>query len=271
MTRLQTLGAALATLLIPFLADSTASAQEWPCYWPVCGPVRYYYQQIPTQVAGCYPRSGTPYNSSNAFCSGPVAPFYGGDVRSAGMPLVQQQVAAGLALENSLRAVEVYFQRRLLNEAYCRQVKVARIRARLESQKQIHSMKTEYADTIEMNRQQLEKLAHQYAPKRLTPSEYSRLSGTVCWPLPFQEYPRFAGDRARIDALFAERTPYNSGVLSRNCVEVREAVERMKSTLRSMLGELDPTTYVLAESFLTRLAYEAKFPAEPRLEQVAAK
>jgi hypothetical protein len=193
------------------------------------------------------------------------------------MPQVHQQIAAQLALENSLRGVEVYFQRRLLNEYYRsqlhhqqRELRVARIRGRFETQREIQSMKSEFADVIEMNQQQAEKLAQQYAPKRLTASEYNQLTGTISWALPFQEYDRFAGDRAHIDALFAQRTPYNSGVMSRNYAEVRKAVERMKAALLAMQGELDGTTYTAAKSFLTSVAHEARFPVQPGLGQMAA-
>jgi hypothetical protein len=262
MTRAQTIAMTVATMLILLVAESTASAQGH-CYQPVFGPAGW---DSPGWAGW-----GSTYNGS---CSGAHVPSYGSYVPSCGMGLVHQQIAARLALENSLRAVEVYFQRRLLNEQYrreLRQVKVARIRERFETRREISSMKDEFADVIEINQQQAEELARRCVPKRLTAAECNELTGSISWPPLFQQYPRFAEDRVRIDTLFAERTRYNCGALSRNCVEVGKAVERMKLTLRSMQDELDGTTYMAAKHFLSSLAYEARFPVQPTPAQVAAK
>ncbi len=248
MNRSQTSGMIVATVLMVFLADSTASAQG-----------TYGHLRAPTQ--------GT--------CSRPT----GCDPRN-------YQEAYAMYLENLHQAARTYFAMRKENIRARTEEKIARLVALEEERKaRLHSIQAraanEYAydeyrrntlpELRKIRRAHLEHLAKLGEPKRLTTFEYNPLTGAISWQLVFQEYRQFAADRARIDALFAQRTPDNSGALSRNCVEVRKVTERMKATLRAMQRQLDPTTYVAAKTFLTGLAYEARFPVQADPAQVAAK
>lgn len=247
MTRSQTIGMIVATVLIPFMADSTASAQSRPGYVPA-----------PTQGAYSHPNAPDPRNSQESYA---------------------------MYLDNRHKAVRLFFAMRKENIRAHSEEYIARLVALEEERKaRLHSLNARAAyenayneyrryvlPEVRKGRQaHLKHLANLGAPKRLSPSEFDAATGSVCWQLFFQEHHQFAADRARIDTLFTQRTPYNSGASSRNCVEVRKAIERMKVTLRAMQRRLDPATYVAAKKFLTSLAYEARFPVQASPAQVAA-
>lgn len=248
MTRSQTIGMIVATVLMVVLADSTASAQG------THGHLRAPTQGTYSRPTGCDPRD--------------------------------YQEAYAMYLENRLQAVRTYFARRKENIKGRTEVKTARLVALEEERKaRLRSIQTraanEYAydeyrrntlpELRKIRQAHLGHLAKLGAPKRLATFEYKPLTGAISWQLLFQEYEQFAADRARLDTLFARRTPRNSGALSRNCAEVRKVTERMNATLRTMQRRLDPTTYVAARNFLTGLAYEARFPVQAGPAQVAAK
>ena len=189
-------------------------------------------------------------------------------------------------LDNRQKAARFFFAMRKGNIKARSEEYIARLVALKEERKaRLHSLnaraayESAYAEyrryvlpEVRKARQaHLKRLANLGAPKRLGPSEFDAATGSVRWQLLFQEHHQFAADRARIDTLFTQRTPYNSGASSRNYVEVQKATERMKVTLRAMQRRLDPATYVAAKEFLTSLANEARFPVPAGPAQVAAK
>lgn len=239
MTRSQTMAVALVAMLTPLLAESTASAQTFggASWRNMYNPFACWGSTLPSYPAatGCQPGA-----SQSRYCETPDQ-------------------------------VKDYFRRKLANIEYRYKIKPALVRARLERDRQLGEVKNEYAGTIERNSQRVEELARRYAPARLTAFEFNPITGAISWPALFEEYDQFAADRARVEALFAQRTPYHSGATSRNCVEIRKATGRMKATLRGMQVELGGTAYAAAKSFLSSLAYEAQFPVESAMAQVAAK
>ena len=247
MTRSLASSAALVTVLAVVMADSTASAQ-------MCG-------YSPYRIA---------YNPYNDFLHPYNGRLQGSRVPRCGTSLADQQTTGQTPYNKSVKQVEDYFERKLRNIEYRYMLKPALIRARLSRDREIANIKEEFADTIEMNRRRAEELARRLAPKRLAESGYNSVAGVVLWPPLFRDYHRFAEDRAWIDTMFAQRTPYNSGALSRNCLEVRRAAERMKLTLGAMHGELDGTTYMAAKRFLESVAYEARFAVDPTAAKLAA-
>ena len=139
--------------------------------------------------------------------------------------------------------------------------------------------------------------AGQSVPKRLTESEYNPATGVISWPPMLAEDERFAVDRARIDALFAQRTRSDAhpagvppvlpldprgGLAQRprsdvhpagvNSAEIRRTVDTMKTTLVAMLrsGQIDGQTYVAAKNFLQGLAYETRVASDPLQTSIAA-
>jgi hypothetical protein len=80
------------------------------------------------------------------------------------------------------------------------------------------------------------------------------------WPAAF-EHPAFAASRQRVTALFAERTPDNSGPGSQSYLRIVNTTAEMKSLLSDLIREMPPMAYVEARGFLDRLAHEAGQPA----------
>ena len=243
MARAHASPVALVAMLTVFLADSTVSAQ---------GTYRYS-------------SPGSTCRSYNGSCSRGRVPSYGSNVYSRGMTQVHQQIANRIALENWQKGVEAYFERKLANIDYRGKLKVARIHARFQTQREIANLKYEYADVIEMNRRRAEELAQRLAPKRLTESEYNPVTGAIHWPSLLRNDRRFAEARAQVDVLFVLRDRHDSGVGSENSLAVREATNQMKSTLKAMQGQLGGITYVALKNFLSSVAYEAYFASEPGL------
>jgi len=168
--------------------------------------------------------------------------------------------------------IEQYFQRKLANIKYRYMIKPALIRARLERQREIAAIKSEYAEVIEANQQRIEESARRSVPQRLSPSQYNPTTGVISWPWLLQENPWFARDRERLDLLFAQRARSTGSLGSGNCGEIRSAIERMKDTLIGMAREreVDGTTYMGAKNFLKSLTYEAQFAGRPSVTSLAA-
>jgi len=223
------------------------------------------------QTVGCCPSWQNACHFGNSFRCAPASCTSGTGTPSYASSLVQRELARKMALESSkLAAVAVYFERKLSNIDYRGKLKVARIRARFETEAQIANLKEEYANVIAANRRRAEEWARRSAPQRLSPGEYDAATGSVLWPPLLREDQRFAEDRARIDALFAQRTPSNSGLGSRNHLEIRRTASQMKDTLMAMQVELDGNTYTAVKRFLGSVAYEARFPVQPTLANLAA-
>jgi hypothetical protein len=106
-------------------------------------------------------------------------------------------------------------------------------------------------------------------PQRLTSEQWQPYSGTVFWPARLQG-DEFAAERTRLERLFAERTPDNSGINSSGYGEVQRLTRQMRSQLARQAKQLSAEEYTLARKFLDSLGYEARFEAASASTQVAA-
>jgi hypothetical protein len=114
--------------------------------------------------------------------------------------------------------------------------------------------------------QQLVTISKTTAPKRLTDYEMDQASGTINWPAVLRQ-PEFDAYRMRLDDLFAERDPANSGLGTPNYEEIVYLTNLLQQDLKGDIGHLTPAEYVAAKKFLTSLNHEARFT--PTLEGVA--
>ncbi len=129
-----------------------------------------------------------------------------------------------------------------------------------------------YFENQEMNRQYREKYAsvaptkEEWArvteaalPDRLTPEQYDQATGRLVWPhiLRTDEYKAF---RDRIDELFANRTPDNSGNGSLSQRELASLIGGMKLLLLENIDTVSSSQYASAKWFLLSLDYEAQLP-----------
>jgi hypothetical protein len=64
---------------------------------------------------------------------------------------------------------------------------------------------------------------------------------------------------ARLETLFAERTPEDSGVGGAGYGEVRRLTRRMRDQLAARAKELSVEEYTVARKFIESLAYEGRF------------
>jgi hypothetical protein len=105
-------------------------------------------------------------------------------------------------------------------------------------------------------------------PARLASCPIRPISRRVVWPqLLCREC--FDQQRAEIDRLASERTVDNSGVGSRNCEEIQQAVEQMKALLKAQIKSVRPEEYLNAKKFLENVASEARLIVDPTVGAVA--
>ena len=110
-----------------------------------------------------------------------------------------------------------------------------------------------------ISEEELKKIAKDAEPGPLSSSQYSRDHDMIHWP-PLLRDKAFSESRRKLDHLFHERTADNSGVDSDNYGEIQAACKEMHATLKGMIHQLQPMTYMAADHFIKSLAYEAEFP-----------
>lgn len=150
----------------------------------------------------------------------------------------------GVAIDNNLKATEVFYKKRETRDAYRKE----RYRKRL-------------------SQQDLVRLAKAAAPVRLTSLRPASVRGGIQWPAIFQEQ-EFAACHEQLDLLFSKRSFSNSGPGSELCRQAYEPINQMRAQLRAQIRQMPPAEYVVAKRFLNSLAYEAQF--SPGLDRIAA-
>jgi len=150
---------------------------------------------------------------------------------------------------NSLAAVN--FQ-----EAYRRQIENSRLYVQvfLERREMVRQYLDKYGDHPP-TREQLERIAKNALPDRLSADEYDPVTGKLVWPhiLRDESYTPF---RKRIDELMASRTPENSGDGSPWQRELHQLVDTMKRVLKQNIDTVTAQQYARAKWFLLSLDYE---------------
>lgn len=108
-------------------------------------------------------------------------------------------------------------------------------------------------------------------PDRLTPQQLDPVTGELVWPhiLRSEEYRPF---RERVDLLFSNRTPDNSGDGSPSQRELASLIEAMQILLKSNIRTVTLSQYSSAKWFLKSLNYEAQLPMQnlPAISDIGA-
>ncbi len=173
--------------------------------------------------------------------------------------------AAGQAnYANSLAAVN--FQ-----EAYRRQLENSRLYVQvfLERREMLRQYLDRYGDHPP-TKEQLERLAKQALPDRLTSDEYDMATGKLVWPHILRD-DAYAPFRKKIDELMASRTPENSGDGSPWQRELHQLVDGMKRVLKQNIDTVTAQQYARAKWFLVSLDYEGTLPlTQDKAQAVAA-
>lgn len=109
-----------------------------------------------------------------------------------------------------------------------------------------------------LNREQARMMEASAAPHRLTAAQFDRTHDVIFWPMELRT-AKYDDVRYRLDKLFHERTPANSGEGSKNSQAVEQACNEMQELLKSDIKELPPMQYISVQQFIRSVAYEARF------------
>ena len=102
--------------------------------------------------------------------------------------------------------------------------------------------------------------ARELSPGRLSAAQIDRVNGVIHWP-PLLRDKQFSDARYKLDQLFHNRTPSNSGADSDNYGDIKKACDSMEKILDSM-KELASEEYIGANHFIRSLSYEGQFAAK---------
>ncbi len=101
--------------------------------------------------------------------------------------------------------------------------------------------------------EQLARLAHETAPKPLSPGEFDAVTGTLDWPQALQ-LDEFASDREQLEKLFASFT--EMGALKyADQTKARQIINSMNKRLKSKIHTLPAQDYSTCKSFLQSLIF----------------
>jgi len=142
--------------------------------------------------------------------------------------LVYRQQAAAAAIENSKRSVEVYFERRRINEA-----------VRYPNRR---SPSVAHADR-----------PRQEPAAKPAPMLFDAATGQVAWPAGLMG-EAFAAGRSGVEALLDAPAETSSAGIARRAAEIRNAVSDLRADLQTNIHRLSPMDYVEARRFLVALA-----------------
>lgn len=154
---------------------------------------------------------------------------------------------------NSLAAVN--FQ-----EAYRRQLENSRLYVQvfLERREMVRQYLDRYGDHPP-TKEQLERIAKNALPDRLTADEYDLSTGKLVWPHILRD-DAYAPFRKKIDELMASRTPENSGDGSPWQRELHQLIDGMKRVLKQNIDTVTAQQYARSKWFLVSLDYEGTLP-----------
>ncbi|MGN6545851.1 MAG: hypothetical protein ACTHK7_12430 [Aureliella sp.] len=154
---------------------------------------------------------------------------------------------------NSLAAVN--FQ-----EAYRRQLENNRLYVQvfLERREMVRQYLDKYGNHPP-TKEQLERVARNSLPDRLTADEYDPATGKLVWPHILRD-EAYAPFRKRIDELMASRTPENSGDGSPWQRELHQLIDGMIRLLKQNIETMTVQQYARSKWFLVSLDYEGTLP-----------
>lgn len=144
------------------------------------------------------------------------------------------------------------------------------IRNTLENRELIQQYRERYRPRAP-TKEEWQRVTEASLPDRLTPDQLDPITGQLVWPhiLRTDEYRAF---RERVDVLFSNRTPDNSGDGSPSQRELASLIDAMKMLLKSNIKTVTLSQYSSAKWFLRSLDYEAQLPLQnlPAVNEVSA-
>ncbi len=157
-----------------------------------------------------------------------------------------------------------------LNVAEARRYEMANRQQFIETYYAVRRMVRQYQAAElgpRMSPEDIARYARAAGPQRLSPGQFSPITGGVSWPILLRT-EAFAGYRASLEGLFAHRAAAGE-ISTGDYLRIRQMTAAMKGELKQHVRRLPPGDYVLAKRFLNGLAYEAEQPVAlgPELAQ----
>jgi hypothetical protein len=150
---------------------------------------------------------------------------------------INNQQAYSAYLDNRLKSVQVYFERRQLNASY--RAEMRRPPATPEEIVAFNDLRT---------------------PARLAAEQLDARDGSLRWPAVLRG-SEFDDLRIQLDGLFAERAlhPYDAGLGTPNYRQIRRVADAIRGRLKSQLDQITPDEYLAGNKFLNSVGYEGRF------------
>ena len=151
------------------------------------------------------------------------------------LALINREIARGMAYDNEIKKVQTYFGKRALNREY-RQA--------------------------ENPRHTSEDIARYMAKRPVAPlnnQQINRQLNAVYWPAVLLQ-DAFGPQRQAIEQLLAQRTVADSGKGSVNDLQIKQAIDSMRTIVKGNARNLGSKHYIIAKRFLDGLEAESATP-----------
>jgi len=114
-------------------------------------------------------------------------------------------------------------------------------------------------DGPRVTQEQAVRLAKMATPPRLDSTQLDPVTGHIEYPLVLRD-PRFAPNRAELDAQFAHRAATQGSIDFEDQRQIRQTVSKFIEVLRENVKEYPAGDYGRARTFLDSIAHELRFP-----------
>jgi hypothetical protein len=166
-------------------------------------------------------------------------------VKDVSEALVNREVARDLAIDNSYKFVETYWDTRRLWKD-----------------------ERNYERGQPLSSDQLVQISRDAAPDRLSPRDLNPTTNEISWPAALRR-TEFAPLRALVQDKFSGRTVSNTGMGSETEAAITHLAKAMQAELQAQLPTMTTNEYIVAKSFLRSLPYETRFM--PAVEGLASR
>ncbi|HVU90151.1 MAG TPA: hypothetical protein VHD36_22660 [Pirellulales bacterium] len=116
------------------------------------------------------------------------------------------------------------------------------------------------ADHTRLSMDEITKIAHDAAPKRLDAEQLDPTTGRIHWPIILQD-PKYIDVCDELENLFKSRATISGFIGAESYRDINKACDRLMGLLKSNLDEYSPNDFEQAKHFVDSLRYESKFPA----------
>ncbi len=116
------------------------------------------------------------------------------------------------------------------------------------------------ADHTRLSMDEITKIAHDAAPKRLDAEQLDPTTGKIYWPIILQD-PKYIEVCDELDNLFKSRATISGFIGAESYRDINKSCDRLMGLLKSNINEYNPNDFEQAKHFVDSLRYESKFPA----------